>query len=188
MENEVWKDVAIEGLGEIYQVSNYGRVKTKERKVLQPHSVTQKMTTYHYKEKILSTNVWDGYVRVGLGNNHYKVHRLVLMTFGSLPINDKMQVNHKDGNKVNNHISNLEWVTNQENVIHAYQNNLIILPKGKDHYKSIRVGKFSIDGNLLETFDCSTQIKEKYGYNIKNIQSVAKGRRKTAHNYIWKYI
>jgi hypothetical protein len=188
MENEVWKDVAIEGLGEIYQVSNYGRVKSKERKILQLHYLTKKMTTYHYKGKMLYIGFWDGYGRVRLGNNHYRVHRLVLMTFGSLPINDKMQVNHIDGKKDNNHISNLEWVTNQENVIHAFQNNLTNLPKGKDHYKSITIGKFSTDGHLLETFDCSTQIKEKYGYNIKNIQSVAKGRRKTANNFIWKYI
>lgn len=185
---EIWKDVAIKGLGEIYQVSNYGRVKSKERKVIQLHSITKKMTTYHYKEKMLYIGFWDGYARVCMANTHYRVHRLVLMTFGSSPINDKMQVNHIDGNKDNNHISNLEWVTNKENVIHAYQNNLINVPKGKDHYKSIMIGKFSMDGNLLETFYCSTQIKEKYGYNIKNIQSVAKGRRKSANNFIWKYL
>jgi hypothetical protein len=188
MENEVWKDVAIENLGEYYQVSNYGRVKSKECKIVQPHSVTKKMTTYHYKQKMLYIGSWDGYGRVCLGNNHYRVHRLVLMTFGSFPISDKMQVNHIDGNKANNHIGNLEWVTSQENVIHAYKNNLTNLPKGKDHYKSITIGKFSLDGDLLEKFDCATQIKEKYGYNIKNIQSVAKGRRKTANNFIWKYI
>ena len=65
-----------------------------------------------------------GYERISLyGFGQYYVHRLVAMIYIPNP-DHKPQVNHKDGNKLNNHVSNLEWVTNQENRDHALQNGL----------------------------------------------------------------
>ena len=64
-----------------------------------------------------------GYLRVSIGKKLYFVHRLVAEKYIPNPEN-KEQVNHKDGNKLNNHVDNLEWVTNQENRNHAVKNNL----------------------------------------------------------------
>ena len=61
-----------------------------------------------------------GYKRISFNNTEYSVHRLVAMMYIPNPENKK-QINHKDGNKTNNHYSNLEWVTNYENHLHAVE-------------------------------------------------------------------
>lgn len=76
------------------------------------------------KGRILKGSTSNGYQRVNLYNNDgtYKtkyVHRMILETFAPCENSDQMQVNHKDGNKLNNNINNLEWVTPEENIIHA---------------------------------------------------------------------
>lgn len=77
-----------------------------------------------------------GYLRVSIGHDkHESIHRLVAETFIPNPEN-KEQVNHKDGNKLNNIVSNLEWCTMSENIIHGYQTGLI-RPRSKG--KSIRI-------------------------------------------------
>ena len=74
------------------------------------------------KGHILSGSITNGYYRIGLYNGKNKkyefVHRIVAKTFIPNPEN-KPIINHKDGNKLNNNIDNLEWCTQQENVIHA---------------------------------------------------------------------
>ena len=67
--------------------------------------------------------VFNGYFTVTLGQKRYKVHRLVLSTATQMS-GENLQVNHKDGDKSNNKVSNLEWVTPKENTRHAEENNL----------------------------------------------------------------
>ena len=71
----------------------------------------------------------NGYVKVQLRSvdnksHRYSVHRLMLENFNPVNGMEKLQVNHIDGNKLNNNLSNLEWVTCQENIDHAIKNNL----------------------------------------------------------------
>ena len=71
----------------------------------------------------------NGYVKVQMRStdnksHRYSVHRLVLENFKPVEGMEKLQVNHKDGNKLNNNLSNLEWTTCEENITHAIQNNL----------------------------------------------------------------
>lgn len=106
---EEWRDIP--GYEGIYQVSNLGRVRSLDRKV------------HHWKGgfslikgRILTPNKQNtkGYYRVKLDNKYRAVHRLVAMAF--IPNPDNLpQVNHKDENKLNNNVNNLEWCDNKYN-------------------------------------------------------------------------
>lgn len=108
---EVWKD--IEGYNGKYQVSSWGRVRNAESgNILKPYKTRK------------------GYLKVGLSVGHritdkHRVNRLVAKAFIPNPM-DLPQVNHKDGNKENNSITNLEWTTDEINKKHA-----ALLRKGK---------------------------------------------------------
>lgn len=113
---EVWKD--IEGYEGLYQVSNYGRVKSVAKKVTYDNG-----KEVNYKEKILKPyNCDGGYQVVALFKNRNRtqvlVHRLVAQNFLHNPENKK-EVNHIDFNPANNTLSNLEWTTRQENMRHS---------------------------------------------------------------------
>ena len=117
--SEIWKDIV--GYEGLYQVSNFGRVKSFHRKepiILKP-LVTRK-----------------GYLRVELydGTNSQLrlIHRLVIEAFN--PNNTNLQVNHIDGDKSNNKLSNLEWCSGSENIIHALSNGLRVPKSGEEHW------------------------------------------------------
>lgn len=127
---EIWKD--IEGFENMYQVSNLGKVKSLPRTILRKDGKKLQI-----KEQILKgSKDTKGYIQVELkkdGKRNIKViHRLVANAFISNKDN-KEQVNHIDGNKENNCISNLEWVTCQENIQHAWKNNLNVANYGEKH-------------------------------------------------------
>lgn len=121
---EIWKD--IEGYEGLYQVSNLGQVKSLERTIIVKNCKQSK--TYPECIKIPFPNK-KGYLRVQLYKNNkrrnLRVHRLVALAFIPNPDN-KPKVNHIDGDPTNNVVSNLEWVTGEENRAHQR-----LLEKGK---------------------------------------------------------
>lgn len=110
-----------------YIASNTGKIKTIKEYIVNPlNGVPRLQKNRHFKKDSLVGKKLSkkGYLRVRLDAKTYQVHRLIALTFLSNPDN-KPQINHKDGNKLNNNINNLEWVTNQENRDHAVKYNLV---------------------------------------------------------------
>ena len=122
--NEEWRDIKdYEGL---YQISNLGRVKSlvgwngkkyiSRERILEPTKRNDDRATY---QRAIVSLTKDG------EKKDYRVHRLVAQAFIPNPEN-KPQVNHIDGNPLNNNVKNLEWVTDRENKLHAIENDLRI--------------------------------------------------------------
>lgn len=84
----------------------------------------------------------------------FLVHRLVALYFIGPPPEGKIQVNHKDGTRTNNHVSNLEWVTAAENMQHAHRTGAMRLPKSDKHWQ----GKKTHCKNGHEFTDANTYV------------------------------
>ena len=120
---EIWKDIPnFEGL---YQISNYGRVKTLEKYV---SSGIKNNNQVRRKSKLLKQYNKQGYLQVSLSKNHrryyFNVQRLVAIAFIPNP-NNLPQVNHIDENPLNNNVENLEWCTAKYNCNYGSRNSKI---------------------------------------------------------------
>lgn len=190
METEVWKD--IKGYEGLYQVSNLGRIKSLKRKTNNGSCNDDTILNFYKVSK--------GYYATGLSKNGKTklglIHRLVAQAFIPNPEN-KPQVNHINGVKTDNRIENLEWCTSRENTIHAFNNKLKIINKGKDNpmygrygknaNRSIKVNQYDLTGNFIKCYDSIREAAKENNINESNISSVCAGRKNKAGNYIWKY-
>lgn len=129
---EIWKDII--GFEGYYQISSLGRVKGLDRIVpnIKPN------TGYKHRHERLLRPGLDayGYPQVSLSRSakytYYKVHKLVCLHFKPKSNPAHTQINHIDGDKLNNTAPNLEWCTAGENIRHAFKNKLLIVPKGEE--------------------------------------------------------
>lgn len=183
---EQWKDIA--GYEGIYQVSNEGRVRSLDRMITYSNGRVQIC-----RGKILSCgSTKTGYQYLSLykdskPKNQY-VHRLVASAFLQNPDN-KPCINHIDGDKTNNHASNLEWCTHSENSKHAYHTGLMtneiqIRESVKAHNKPVLMKK---DGVIIERFASASEAARQNGFDNSYISACCRGKKEFAYGYQWEY-
>lgn len=194
MQKEIWKD--IKGFESLYQVSNLGRIKSLSKFI--NNNPKSKTIGFYSKEKNLKpTKSNSGYLYVVIYKKSKKytlfIHRLVAQAF--IPNPDNLpQVDHLDGNKLNNNVDNLEWVTSKENINRAWKMGLYkprSENKGKlnNYSKSIRkkVLQYDLQGNLINSYNSTREASRITNYNNGNINNCCNNKQKTAYGFIWKY-
>lgn len=177
--NEEWREIVVyEGR---YMVSNLGNVKSCERQARTCGGGIRIV-----KERLLKqAKCSGGYLVVGLWKNNERknkmVHRLVSVAFID---NEKglPEVNHKDENKENNCVDNLEWCTPKYNANYGTRNKRMI--KQKSLKPVIMLDKNGIE---LKRFSSLGDATRETGFDISSIIRVCKGKQKTSMGYMWRY-
>lgn len=187
---ENWKD--IKGYEGLYQVSDFGNVRSLDRDVLYSNG---RIRTH--KGRIITSRIGNsGYSLVILSKNGKTkgvlVHRLVCIAFNPNPEN-KPQVNHKDGVKHHNWKENLEWSTRSENMIHAHRTGLKKTTKawtgkfGRDHCKSKSVNQLAMNGDFIAKYGSMAEAERETGVHKSHICQVCKGKLSSIRGFKWEY-
>ena len=159
-ENEVWKDVA--GYEGYYQVSNKGNVRSVERIVRGRKYGGRTLRPAHdiggYLYVVLSKN--------GVTKNK-KVHRLVAEAFIPNP-NNYLEINHKDEDKTNNHVENLEWCTREHNINHGTRTEKVRQKRSK------RVKGVNVETGEIITLNSTREAVNK-GYSYGSVAAACRG-------------
>lgn len=177
---EIWKDVV--GFEGRYMVSNLGNVKSC-RYFGHEGEHLMKLSKHH-----------SGYLVVTLGKRPERkqptVHSLVAKAFIPNPHN-LPAINHIDGDKANNNVTNLEWVTYKENTAHAINAGLfdpVTSPKriGKDHSFSRPVLQYGLDGKFIKLWDCQSDAARTLLCEPCSISGAVDRPNKTCIGYMWR--
>jgi hypothetical protein len=185
---EIWRDVI--GYEGFYKVSNLGRIKSIDRII--PHSHSGCMT---FKERIIKPAKNKGGYLIVILNKRGKtiaktLHRLIAISFIN---NDekKPQINHLNGDKLDNCVNNLEWCTQSENQIHAFK---LGLNKGSHkglfgefHNRSKKVDQYDLNNNYIKTYFGISEAERMTRINLRCISNVCLGKQKTAGGFVWRY-
>jgi len=178
LKNEIWKDIKnFEGL---YQVSNLGRVRSLNKFVRHSNHFMK------LKGSILKlqTDCQTHYKKIRLCKEgkytHYAIHRLVAQTF--IPNPDNLpQVNHKDENKSNNCVDNLEWCDSNYNNNYGTKNRRVALKLSKP------ILQYDLNGNFIKEWISAMEIQRQLGYANTNINACCNKRIKRVYGYIWRF-
>ena len=181
---EIWKDVVdYEGY---YQVSNLGNVRSVdmwfERDV--------KNMRFRKSQMLSGCVNGNGYILVvlfkhGVGKN-FNVHRLVADAFIPNPEN-LPQINHIDGDKINNFVDNLEWVDQRENQLHAFRTGLQTAYRSYDCKLSMTVIQMNMNYMYLREYGSTMDAERDTGIANGNISGCCRGEKKSAGGYRWMY-
>lgn len=167
----MWKDIEFNSN---YEISDRGIVRRKNNK------------------NVLKGCITNGYRSVKLTFDNSKqqrfyVHRLVALHF--IPNNDKKKtlVNHINGNKLDNRVENLEWVSPRENNLHYYQKiQKEKKERKKNNNKAISIIQYDLSGKEIARFDSMNKAKQATGISLVQIARCVHGEIKQASGYIFK--
>lgn len=194
---EIWKEISN---FPDYEVSNLGRVKSKKRIV-----TTKQNKKYSVKEKILKPQINNktGYMQYTLIKNKKKItklaHILVAETFLN-KTNDNLEINHKDENKLNNRLDNLEYCTHKYNINYGTGNyrrraaeiNVKKTSRKRNcktnhtsNRKTRKVIQYDLSGNFIKEWDNIFRARNELKLN--KIWEVCNGKRNKCGNFIWRY-
>lgn len=156
IDNEIWIDLPTEFGGVGYKISSLGRLKGKTGRI---------------------NSGWDnsGYTHVNIGKKSYQLHRLVASAFKPTIDIEKKEVNHKNGNKKNNTVDNLEWITHKENVQHAFDIGLA---------PTKPVIQYTLSGKKVRKYNSIAEAERALKLESSHI-SGALDKEKQAHGFIW---
>lgn len=162
---------------------------TDRRYVLSSFGFIYRKSDWHRMSRYVNNN---GYINSDVGGCHYLIHRILAQHF--IPFDgdtSKMYVNHKDGDKKNYDLSNLEWTTPSENNQHAYDAGLKVGAfLGKIGHQSARgkaVKKIDFDGNVVSVYGSARQASLEHGYDETIIAHMA-NKKKPYRGFNWVYL
>lgn len=162
----MWKKLIIDGKETLYSISDIGEVRNDAR------------------NKLLKQGTEQGYKTVGLHINkkikRFRVHRLVAMVYIDNPEN-KPYVNHKDGNRSNNCVENLEWVTPQENTKHAVETGLLVSVNKRP------VKQYDSLGNFIAQYESIVEAAQATNTSAAKITVCCQKERVTTNGFQWRY-
>ena len=164
LENEIWKEIDIENEDtKGYCISSLGRFKNKKCVIMSNYK------PHH-----------SGYIYLRVNIKKYALHRLVALTFLE-NIDNKLYVNHIDGNKLNNTVENLEWVTCSENNLHNYKIGLTNGHKRK-------IIQYDLEMNKIKKFNTIKEAGVILKISYSCIKDVLKEKQKSSKGFIFKYL
>lgn len=172
---EVWKD--IDGYDGKYQVSNLGKIRSIRAR--------EKNRTIILKPMVQK----NGYLYVALWKDNKKknklIHRLVALAFVENP-NDYPEINHKDENKENNMMDNLEWCEHKTNINYGTCKQKISESKINHPRHSKITYQYTKDGKLVQVWPSAAEIERQLGYCAHVIGACRSRKIKSAYGYVWK--
>lgn len=176
--NEEWKP--IKGYENLYEISNYGRVRSLDRFVN-----CKKNGKQLKRSKIIKPfKTKNGYYQVGLWKNNTKLnHYISIIVYSHFvgPIPEGMQVNHINEDKSDNRLSNLNLMTPKENINWGTRNKRV----GKSNSRTVY--QFSLNGDLIKEWQSAHEVERLTGFNHSLINAVCNNKYKTAYGYKWSY-